>query len=214
MLAIYFQGLFMGAGLIIAIGAQNAYVLMQAVRRNHHFLLAGICALIDMTLIGVGVSGVGTFIASSQTLRLIASLGGAAFLLWFGFGAARSARQSIHMNIEGSAGPKDNLKKILLALLAVSLLNPHVYLDTVVMLGAISGSYPGNGRYIFGLGAITASFIWFFSLAFFGSWLAPVFSRPKAWQVLNALVAIMVWMIAASLLFGVWRELAAGAPAV
>lgn len=197
----------MGAGLIIAIGAQNAYVLMQAVRRNHHFLLAAICALIDITLIGVGVAGVGTIIASSHMLRLIASLGGALFLIWFGWGAARSALAEKSMRVDINASPPGSLKKTLFALFAVSLLNPHVYLDTVVMLGAISGSYPGMGRYVFGTGAASASVIWFFSLAFFGSRLAPLFSKPKSWQVLNALVALMVWSIAISLLLGLWREL-------
>lgn len=212
MLTVYFQGLFMGASLIIAIGAQNAYVLVEAVRRNHHFLLAGICALIDAALIGVGVMGVGTLVASSQVLRLAAGLGGAAFLLWFGWGAARAVfrQEAMETNVasgkNGQAAQK-SLKKTLLGLLAVSLLNPHVYLDTVVMLGAISGSYEGNGRYIFGLGAATASFIWFFSLAFCGQKLAPVFARPRSWQILNGLVALMVWSIAARLLVDACKEL-------
>ncbi len=207
MFSVYIQGLFMGASLIIAIGAQNAYVLVQALRRNHHFLLAGICALIDALLIAVGVLGVGTLVASSQALRLTAGLGGAAFLLWFGYGAAKAARAQNSMELNTALATNVSLKKTLLTLLAVSLLNPHVYLDTVVMLGAISGNYPGAGRYLFGAGAATASVIWFFSLAFFGSRLAPVFSRPRSWQILNLLVALMVWGVALGLLAGVWRDL-------
>lgn len=193
----------MGAGLIIAIGAQNAYVLVEALRRNQHFLLAAICALIDAALIAAGVLGLGSAVAASPTLRLVTGLGGAAFLLWFGWGSARAALRADAMNLaEGGARP--TLKKTVLGLLAVSLLNPHVYLDTVVMLGSISGSY-GAGRHVFGLGAATASVIWFFSLAFFGARLAPIFARPRAWRVLYSLVALMVWGIALRLLWGVWR---------
>ena len=206
MLTVYFQGLATGASLIIAIGAQNAYVLVEAVRHNHHFLLAGICALIDAALIGAGVLGIGSMVASSQVLRLIAGLGGAAFLLWFGFGAARAVFKQEAIDATAGGAPK-GLKKTVLGLLAVSLLNPHVYLDTVVMLGAISGSYAGDGRYVFGLGAATASFIWFFSLAFCGARLAPVFACPRSWQILNAVVALMVWSIALRLILDVYNEI-------
>lgn len=205
MFAIYLQGLMTGAGLIIAIGAQNAYVLVESLRRNHHFLLAGICALIDILLISAGVLGVGTLVASSPILRLIASLGGAAFLIWFGAGSARAVFRREALEALPGGAPK-TFKKTLFGLLAVSLLNPHVYLDTMIMLGAISGSYPGNGRYFFGLGACTASVLWFFSLAFCGEKLAPVFARPRSWQILNAVVAFTVWGIALSLILDVRKN--------
>lgn len=203
MFAVYLQGMGMGASLIIAIGAQNAYVLVESVRRNHHFLLAGICALIDALLIAAGVLGLGSLVASNDVLRIGASLGGAAFLLWFGASSMRAACKQGTLEAKAGSGPS-GLKKTVLGLLAVSLLNPHVYLDTVVMLGAISGSYAGQGRYFFGLGAVTASFIWFFGLAFCGARLAPVFARPRSWQVLNVIVALMVWGIAARLLWDVF----------
>lgn len=205
MFAVYLQGLVTGAGLIIAIGAQNAYVLVESLRRNHHFLLAGICALIDILLISAGVLGVGTLVASSPILRLVASLGGAAFLIWFGAGSARAVFRREALEALPGGVPK-TLKKTVIGLLAVSLLNPHVYLDTMIMLGAISGSYPGNGRYFFGLGACTASVLWFFSLAFCGEKLAPVFARPRSWQILNAVVALTVWGIALSLILDVWGD--------
>lgn len=205
MLSVYIAGLATGAGLIIAIGAQNAYVLVESLRRNHHFLLAGICALIDIALIAAGVLGIGTLVASSQVLRIGASLGGAAFLLWFGAGSFRAIFKQESLQTSPGGQPK-SLKKTVLGLLAVSLLNPHVYLDTMIMLGAISGSYPGNGRYVFGLGACTASLLWFFSLAFCGERLAPVFARPRSWQILNGFVALMVWSIALKLLWDVWKD--------
>ena len=149
---IFLEGLMTGAGLIIAIGAQNSYVLIQSIKRNHHFLLAGICALIDVILISTGVLGVGTLIASNQTLSLLASLGGGLFLLWFGFGSARAAFGHNAIQIDDSQ-PRASLKKSLFTVLAVSLPNPHVYLDTLVLLGATTGTSLGSGRYCSGLGA-------------------------------------------------------------
>lgn len=192
----------MGASLIIAIGAQNAYVLVEALRRNHHFLLAGICACLDAALISAGVLGLGTAVAASPVLRLITGLGGAAFLICFGLGSLRAALRADAMALAEDR-ERPTLKKTVLGLLAVSLLNPHVYLDTVIMLGSISGNY-GEARYLFGAGALTASFIWFFSLAFFGAKLAPVFTRPRAWQILYGLVTLMVWGIALRLLWGLF----------
>lgn len=188
----------MGASLIIAIGAQNAFVLTQAVRRNHALPVAGLCALLDALLIAAGVCGLGTLVANNQTLKAVASLGGAAFLLWFG---ARSLMQVFTPNtLETGDAVASGLGATLTATLAVSLLNPHVYLDTVIMLGAISGNFPGTGRYWFGTGAATASLAWFFSLSLAGTLLAPLLRRPRAWQCINMLVCLMVWWVAAGLL--------------
>ncbi len=205
---IFLKGLGMGASLIIAIGAQNAFVLVQGIRRNHPLPVAGLCALLDAILISVGVLGLGTLVASIPALRLIAGIGGALFLFVFGLKSLLRARERQSLTADVRAEKQKSLQRTLLATLAVSLLNPHVYLDTVVMLGAISGSYAGNGRYLFGLGAVCASLCWFFLLAQCGKWLAPVFSRPRAWQVLNVLVCIIVWFIAFGLARGVWREFA------
>lgn len=196
----YWQGLFMGASLIIAIGAQNAFVLAQGVRRNHALAVAALCAMLDALLIAAGVCGLGTLVANNEFLKGAASLGGAAFLIWFG---ARSLADAFKTRgLEADAGIRPGLGPTLGATLAVSLLNPHVYLDTVVMLGAISGNFPGLGRYYFGAGAATASLIWFFSLSLAGSVLAPVLRRPSAWRVVNLLVCLMVWWVAAGLLRG------------
>jgi len=192
------QGFFTGAGLIIAIGAQNAFVLTQSIRRNHAFAVAGLCAALDAILITVGVCGLGTLVANNEILRAVATFGGAAFLLWFGLRSFLQARQPI--GLAANATVSEGLWSTLSATLAISLLNPHVYLDTVIMLGSISGNYPGPGRYFFGLGAATASIIWFFTLCLAGRALAPVFSKPRSWQLLHLLVALMVWWVAAGLL--------------
>lgn len=199
----YIQGLFMGASLIIAIGAQNAFVLSHAVRHNHALAVAGLCAFIDAALIAAGVLGLGALVANNELLKNGAALGGAAFLIWFG---AKSLTRALKPNsLEADNAAPGRLGPTLAATLAVSLLNPHVYLDTVVMLGAISGNFAGNGRYVFGAGAATASVLWFFGLSLAGTLLAPVLQKPRAWQIINILVCLMVWQIAAQLLLGFFR---------
>lgn len=196
--AAYWQGLAVGFSMIVAIGAQNAFVLTQSLKRNHHLAVAGVCALIDLILISIGVAGLGGWIAQSRSLSLAAALGGAVFLFWFGARALRSALKPGRLVADGQT--PGSLKAVLAATLAISLLNPHVYLDTVLMLGSLSAKYPGSGRYFFGLGACLASVIWFASLALAGRFLVPVFKNPRAWQVLDSLVCLLVWGIALQLI--------------
>ncbi|WP_051257954.1 LysE/ArgO family amino acid transporter [Desulfovibrio cuneatus] len=206
MISAYLSGFATGASLIIAIGAQNAFVLVQGIRREYHIICAALCATLDALLIAAGVLGVGTFVASNPYLRLGSGIGGALFLAWFGAGALRSAIHAGKMDVSTQQAGGRGLRQTVLALLAVSLLNPHVYLDTVVLLGAISGNYAGDGRYFFGAGAITASVVWFFCLALGGALLAPVFARPLAWRVLYLIVCGMVWLVAAGLAVDVWGQ--------
>lgn len=194
----YIQGLSMGGGLIIAIGAQNAFVLTQGVRRNHALAVALVCIACDMVLITLGVTGVGAVVASSPVLTLAAAWGGAAFLGWYGLGAFRSAWRGGLMEADAESG--ETLRRTLLLTLAVTLLNPHVYLDTVVLMGSVSGRFPAPDRYGFGLGAATASTIWFLGLSLGGRLLAPVFSRPVTWRVLDVAVGLTMWTIAATLI--------------
>lgn len=193
----YLQGLGMGASLIIAIGAQNAFVLSQSIRRNHHMSVAAICIVCDCLLISIGVLGMGAVFTANPLLRAIATWGGAAFLLWFGFNAFRSALRggSLDAHEERSLP----LRAAVVSALAVSLLNPHAYLDTVVLLGGISTTFEGDGRYLFGAGAVTASILWFCTLSLGGRAMAPVFRNASAWRVLDGLVCLMVWGIAAGL---------------
>lgn len=202
----YLQGLGIGASLIIAIGAQNAFVLTQSLRRNHHMAVAALCACIDVVLIAAGVAGVGTAVAASPLLRQGAAVGGAVFLAWFGFGALRSALRPGILEADRAVGDggRTSLRRVLGATLAVSLLNPHVYLDTVVMLGGISGHYPAAERVSFGAGAATASCLWFFALGACGRVLAPLFRRPVAWRVLDGSVCLVVWGVALSLARQAW----------
>lgn len=198
----FFQGLGVGGGLIIAIGAQNAFVLSQGVRRNHPLQTALICSLCDATLIVVGISGVGTLVASNPQLAQMATWFGALFLLWYGSRSFRSALQGGSLASEKEQSlPR---RKLLWTTLALTLLNPHVYLDTIVLVGSISGQLADSERYLFGAGAISASIIWFFSLSLGAGLLAPLFRKPAAWRCLDGFVCLTMWGIALTLL---WPEL-------
>ncbi len=194
----FLTGLATGAGLIIAIGAQNAFVLSQGIRREYHWPIAGLCGLIDALLITLGIAGMGVLISDSPLLLTLVTWGGAAFLLWYGANALRSALKTGSLEVQTRG--LSSLRGALLTTLALSLLNPHVYLDTVILLGSIGGRYPDEGRYWFGAGAALFSFIWFFSLSLGARWLAPLFQKPLAWRILDGLVCLMMWTLAALLL--------------
>lgn len=200
MLVPFLQGAGIGGGLIVAIGAQNAFVLSQGVRRNHPLPIALLCGLCDALLILLGVSGVGTLVASNPLLGQVAAWGGALFLFWYGLRSLRSALRGGVLAAKRASSP--SLRTALGATLAVSLLNPHVYLDTLVLLGGISGQFPEQERYLFGIGAMTASFVWFLTLSLGAGLLAPLFRRPVAWRILDSLVFLTMWSIALSLLWG------------
>lgn len=201
----YLAGLALGAGLIIAIGAQNTHVLRQGLKRQYVFLVAALCSVTDIFLITLGTLGFGTLIGSFPLLTKVAAWAGAGFLLFYGFLAFRSARQPHSLKVEHQAqgqNPPQNLKAMILLTLAVSLLNPHVYLDTIVLIGGIAAQYPASQRIFFALGAGTASVIWFFSLAYGARLLAPLFRKPIAWRILDFMIGVIMWGIAISLIFG------------
>ncbi|WP_290698593.1 LysE/ArgO family amino acid transporter [Amphritea sp.] len=194
----FFTGLATSAGLIIAIGAQNAFVLSQGVRREHHWPIAALCSFIDAVLITLGIAGMGVLIGQSEVTLQLITWGGALFLFWYGANALRSAFRDEVLDL--SENQFSGLRSALLTTLALSLLNPHVYLDTVVLLGGIGGQYPEYDRYWFGAGAALFSFLWFFSLSLGARWLAPLFRRPVSWRVLDGLVCLMMWALAGLLL--------------
>ncbi|MBO6771226.1 MULTISPECIES: LysE/ArgO family amino acid transporter [unclassified Thalassospira] len=198
MLLTYATGFGLGGGLIIAIGAQNAFVLGQGLRRNHPLMVALVCALCDAMLIAAGVAGLGTLIAAYPLLTKIAAWGGGAFLIWYGIGAFRRLFET--ETLSDDTRSKKGWKAVLSTTLAVTLLNPHVYLDTVVMLGGIGGQYPADERLGFALGAMSASFVWFFSIALGAAWLAPYVARPITWKIVDAITCAVMWLVAYSLL--------------
>ena len=198
-MAPFLQGCGTGAGLIIAIGAQNAFVLKQGLLKNYVFISALTCCLADIFLIGLGVGGFGKILVTYDLFMDIARYGGAAFLFWYGFRSFKLVFGQSKLDLS-SAPERPDLKTTVITLLAVSLFNPHAYLDAVVLLGSIGAQFPDNERYSFGLGAIVASIIWFFALAYGARYLTPLFQNPKAWRVLDFIIGCILWFIAMSLL--------------
>lgn len=195
------KGCLTGASLIMAIGAQNAFVLKQGLMRNQMLATALFCGLVDALLISLGVGGLGQILTQNSLLLFIAKWGGAAFLIWYGAKAFSSAFKSNYLSTENAPNSvKPSLKQTLVILIALSFLNPHVYLDTVVLLGSIGASFGTSERPYFALGAIFASFIWFFSLCYGAKLLGPLFQKPISWKILDGLIAIMMWSIAISLI--------------
>lgn len=196
--AAIFKGMGLGGGLIIAIGSQNAYLLRQALKREYVYTCVAICIVCDVLLIAAGVAGMGQLITGAGALLFWIKSAGAGFLFWYGVRAARSAFKSsaLDMGKQPTAGSR---RQVIAAMLAFSLLNPHVYLDTVVLLGAIGGQQPGDGPLYFAIGAMLASTIWFLSLGFGAQYLIPLFKRPAAWRVLDGIIAVIMWALAISL---------------
>ena len=195
----FLEGCGTGAGLIIAIGAQNAFVLKQGILKNQVFVTALFCALTDSLLISLGVGGFGELLALNPIILLIAKWGGAAFLFYYGFRAFRSVFSDHTLKMTKTGPLHPTLKESILILSALSFLNPHVYLDTVVLLGTIGAQFENMDRLFFTLGAISASFIWFFGMCYGARYLAPLFGNPNAWKILDFLIGCVMWGIAISL---------------
>lgn len=194
----FLKGIGLGGGLIVAIGSQNAYLLRQALKGEFVLTCVAICIACDVALIGAGVAGMGQLIVEAPQLLFWLKIAGAAFLCWYGLRAARSALHPAAL-VAGEAALGADRRTVIAAMLAFSLLNPHVYLDTVILLGSIGGQQAGLGRLYFAMGAMLASAIWFSSLGLGARYLAPLFAGPVAWQLLDALIAIVMWAIAVSL---------------
>ena len=190
----YLAGLGSGLALIIAIGAQNAFVLRQGLRREHLLPIVLICACADLTLIAAGIAGLGVMIERFPALLTLARYGGAAFLLIYGLSAARRAWSGEALTVAEDGGV--SLFTAVTTCLALTFLNPHVYLDTVVLLGALANQHGSAGRWWFGVGAATASFLWFFGLAYGARLLTPLFRQKRAWQWLDSGVAAVMVALA------------------
>lgn len=186
--------------LILAIGAQNAFVLKQGLRKQHVLPLVLACAVSDAILITIGVFGFAQIEKALPGILPIIKYGGVAFLLVYGFRAFMAALHGGEA-LDPSSAPRQPMRSALLTCLMLTWLNPHVYLDTVVLLGSISAQYEA-GRYGFALGAVAASFSFFFVLGYGAQLLAPLFAKPSSWRVLEALVGVMMWTIAFGLLLG------------
>lgn len=193
-------GFLSGAVLIIAIGAQNAFVLRLGIRREHVLPVVLICASADALLIAAGIAGLGALIQSAPLVLDIARYGGAAFLLAYGVAAARRALRPQQLSVDADIATP--LRTAIATCLAFTFLNPHVYLDTVILLGSLANQRGEAGRWTFWLGAASASFTWFFALGYGARFLAPLFSRAIAWRLLDSLIALIMFGLGLSLLAG------------
>ncbi|MFY0110925.1 LysE/ArgO family amino acid transporter [Acinetobacter baumannii] len=197
-LSIFFKGFGIGSGLIVAIGAQNAFVLKQGLKQQYVFWLCLICALSDSILIACGVLGFAEIMTASPILITVAKYLGATFLLVYGakaFYAAFKTTQSMDLD----SSQKQTLTQALVTCLAFTWLNPHVYLDTIVLIGSVATQL--EDKVSFALGSIFASWIFFFSLGYGARLLKPLFTNPKAWKILDFMIGCVMWSIAITLLF-------------
>jgi L-lysine exporter family protein LysE/ArgO len=193
----YLNGLLVAGGLILAIGTQNAFVLAQGLRREHHISVALLCIVCDALLVTAGVFGLAGLLAHSPVLLAITRWGGVVFLIWYGVQALCRAcsKQSLQ---QGKATGLRSRRAVLLSALAVTLLNPHVYLDTVLLIGSLGAQQSVPGAYV--VGAASASMVWFSALAVGAAWLAPWLARPATWRLLDVTVAVMMFGVAAQLI--------------
>jgi L-lysine exporter family protein LysE/ArgO len=191
---VFLTALTLSLGLIVAIGAQNAFVLRQGLRREHVLPVVLFCALADAALITAGVLGMAQALGDKPGLAKAMALAGAAFLAWYGWQALRRARQASQLQTTQD-GEGLSLGAAMAQAAAFTLLNPHVYLDTVLLVGSIGAQQPRALQGWFIAGSCMASVGWFTALGFGARWLAPLFARPRAWQVLDALIGLTMWVL-------------------
>jgi L-lysine exporter family protein LysE/ArgO len=192
-------GFALSATLIIAIGAQNAFVLRQGIRKEHVAPIVAFCAIADLVLIGVGVAGLAGILGDSPTLVALLTIAGSGFLVWYGVRALR--RALLPQSLSAATGNEPlSLANAMAQAAGFTLLNPHVYLDTVLLMGSIGTRQPPDMRIWFVGGAACASGVWFTTLGFGARLLAPIFARPRAWQVLDTLVGLTMLFLAVVLI--------------
>ena len=206
MLTTFFQGFLLSAAMILPIGAQNAFVLQQGSKKQYHLMSAFLCALSDVILISGGVFGGSALLSQSEYLLLLITWGCVAFLLWYGWNAFKTA---FTKEIELSQH-KNQVKsrwRVIVTLVAVTWLNPHVYLDTFVVLGSIGGQLSAELRPWFTFGAVFASISWFFALSLLAAWFSPILSQVTAQRIINLFVGCVMWFIALQLAAQGWKNL-------
>jgi L-lysine exporter family protein LysE/ArgO len=200
MFAPFLAGFALGGSLIVAIGAQNAYVIRQAILGKHIFWICLFCSLSDAVLIWCGIYGLGAFLKLVPNLIHIFTYGGAAFLIWYGIHAMRRAMRPQAMT-DAAAG-SDTLRSALLMCAAFTFLNPHVYLDTVILVGSIGNARAAGEQPAFATGATVASFAWFFGLGYGATFLRPWLAQPRVWRFIDCAIAVIMFGLALKLLVG------------
>ena len=196
--SVFLQGLALSLGLIVAIGAQNAFVLRQGLRREHVASVVFFCAITDALLIAAGVLGMAQALGDRPMVANALALSGAVFLAAYGWNALRRALQQNGL-LANEEGDGLTWAAAMAQAAAFTLLNPHVYLDTVLLVGSIGAQQPADLQVWFVAGACSASLLWFCALGFGARWLAPLFAKPRAWQVLDILIGLTMWALSGML---------------
>ncbi|WP_163831354.1 LysE/ArgO family amino acid transporter [Spartinivicinus ruber] len=196
------KGLLLGGSMIIPIGAQNAFVINQGIKRNHHLIAAAVCMLCDILLITIGVFGSGSLVNEGDLIYQFLIWGGAIFLFIYGAGSLKKALKPVDSSTEVNKNEaKKTIKLVILSGLAVTLLNPHAYLDTIMILGGASLQYMGIEKLKFALGCMLASVIWFYFISMLAAKLAPILSSIKVQRVIDIVVGLVMWIIALTLVY-------------
>ena len=198
MLLAFISGFLISISLILALGPQNVFVLRQGLLRSHVFASCLVCSISDALLIAAGVLGVGLFISEIEGLATWMSVGASIFLIFYGFLRVKSALNPKGLEIDDSESKE--LWPTILAGLAFTYLNPHVYVDTLLLIGGASSSYTGDDKVMFGIGAATASFVFFFSLGYGAKSLSPILNNPESWKIIDFFIAGVMFTVAAILL--------------
>lgn len=193
--------------MILPLGPQNAFVLNQGIHRQYHLMIASLCALSDLLLICAGIFGGSAILMQSPWLLAIVTWGGVVFLLWYGCGALRTAMSS-SLELATAEMMKQRRWRIVATMLAVTWLNPHVYLDTFVVLGSLGGQLAEEPKRWFAFGTVSASIFWFYGLAILAAWLAPYLRTAKAQRIINGVVGLVMWFIAFQLAWDGMRNVA------
>ncbi|SFN91357.1 arginine exporter ArgO [Xenorhabdus japonica] len=195
MFSIFIQGFFLSAAMILPLGPQNVFVMQQGSRKQFHLMSAALCSASDALLIAAGIFGGSALLGQSILLLQAVTWGGVAFLLWYGWGAFRTA---LSAEVELSRTEKiiQSRWRVIVTLFAVTWLNPHVYLDTFVVLGSVGGQLSAELRPWFTTGAVMASISWFFALSYLSAWFSPVLNQPRSQRIINIFVGCVMWYIA------------------
>lgn len=199
------KGFTLGLSMIVPIGAQNAMILNQGINRNHHLLAATLCALYDILLISLGIMGGSFILNSSDIMFTVLTWGGILFLIGYGANAYQAAFSPPNSDKSHKHTAPKSIKVVILTSLVVTFLNPHAYIDTVMVIGSVGGQFEGVNKYYFMAGTMAASLVWFFTLASSAAKLSHILTRPRVRQGIDLAIATIMWIIAASL-FQSWIE--------
>ena len=192
------EGFALSIGLILALGPQNVFVMRQGLMRSHVFAVCLACSVFDALLITAGVLGVGSILAGIEGAEFMIAIGASIFLISYGLLRIKSAISPVGMSTEGEG--ESDLAPTIAAAAAFTFLNPHVYVDTLLLIGGTSSRYLGDDRLAFGIGAATASFVFFFSLGYGARSLSEVLNKPKAWRYIDLSIACIMFVIAAAIM--------------